>query len=772
MQTAPNSGFPAKLATDPPVSEKQRRAMWAAAEGHSTLGIPKSVGKEYVGADAEPRRAAGVALRAPDGDCLFVRRGGTGDHAGEWAFPGGFAEDDESPEAAAIRELTEELGFLLDPRRIRGFDQQVNGLDYITFTADVDEKFHPTLNDENIGYMWAKPTADIFPLHPGVKTTMDSDNWQHGIVAHLDMSPSDHFVKEVNNMHMNGVEAEDAGFNESDHDRDEGGKFSSSPGGKTPYSHTTASQGMTAGEKNARATAHAHANYLKGLGHEGVKVTKRWDAHTVPGKGIGGTATYTTYHGSPKPAQDANKFALDRASVRTTDADGRLHVEITPISKANVCPYLGSEIPDFEKLGLQSDRIYQLLRDPDELRKAAPSFNNLQLLMQHVPVSADDHQPEITIGSTGTDATFEHPYLKNSLVVWAKDAIDAITSNAQKELSSAYRYRADMTPGNYQGADYDGIMRDIVGNHVALVREGRAGTDVVVGDSLEAIKNQETIKMNVKLSRKATLVQGGLMVLLTPKLAADAKLPDLAAILADVTAKNYVGRKPAIIEGITKGMKLAKDAKLDDMHTFLDSLDKDEPAGDEEPDPNQTTVDEDLEEEKKAFDAEGLKNFLKDKMSEDDMKALDAFLAGDDPPPFAAQPVKEESKAMDEKTIKGIVDAEVKKFAEVEVPKATKIATDAVIKTQRELRDAEKAVRPYVGELAGAFDSAAQIYRKALEILGVKDASDVHESALPILLKNQAVPGTKKETATIAQDAAAIDSFNKRFPGAARIGSV
>ena len=35
----------------PPVSEAQRRAMGAAMSGHSTLGIPKSVGKEFIGAD-------------------------------------------------------------------------------------------------------------------------------------------------------------------------------------------------------------------------------------------------------------------------------------------------------------------------------------------------------------------------------------------------------------------------------------------------------------------------------------------------------------------------------------------------------------------------------------------------------------------------------------------------------------------------------------------------------------------------------------------------
>lgn len=35
----------------PPESQAQRRAMYAASEGHSALGIPKKVGKEFVSAD-------------------------------------------------------------------------------------------------------------------------------------------------------------------------------------------------------------------------------------------------------------------------------------------------------------------------------------------------------------------------------------------------------------------------------------------------------------------------------------------------------------------------------------------------------------------------------------------------------------------------------------------------------------------------------------------------------------------------------------------------
>lgn len=34
----------------PVVSQQQRRAMYAAAEGHSTLGIPAKIGKEFVAA--------------------------------------------------------------------------------------------------------------------------------------------------------------------------------------------------------------------------------------------------------------------------------------------------------------------------------------------------------------------------------------------------------------------------------------------------------------------------------------------------------------------------------------------------------------------------------------------------------------------------------------------------------------------------------------------------------------------------------------------------
>jgi hypothetical protein len=178
-----------------------------------------------------------------------------------------------------------------------------------------------------------------------------------------------------------------------------------------------------------------------------------------------------------------NRLALD-ASVRSYDVDGRLRVATSHISKACVSPYMGSEIPGWEALGLNPYQVYALFRAPTELKKAEASFNNIPILIKHEAVSAADPKKDLVVGTTGSHAAFdgESGFLSNSLSIWDDAAIKLIESGAQKELSCGYRYVVDMRPGSYNGDDYHGVMRAIVGNHVALVDRGRAGPDVVVGD--------------------------------------------------------------------------------------------------------------------------------------------------------------------------------------------------------------------------------------------------------------------------------------------------
>lgn len=169
--------------------------------------------------------------------------------------------------------------------------------------------------------------------------------------------------------------------------------------------------------------------------------------------------------------------------MRSFDRDGHLFVQMTNISKANVCPYYGREIPGWEKLGLDGDRIYNLYRDPEELRKAAHTWAGKPLLFHHKPTTAEDHAEELVVGAVGTTVAFDGVYVRAPLSIWTKEAIDAVESERQRELSPGYRYVPDMTPGHTpDGVAFDGRMTQIMGNHVALVFEGRTGPDVMVAD--------------------------------------------------------------------------------------------------------------------------------------------------------------------------------------------------------------------------------------------------------------------------------------------------
>lgn len=461
---------------------------------------------------------------------------------------------------------------------------------------------------------------------------------------------------------------------------------------------------------------------------------------------------------------NSDRLAFDRGTVRTIDIDGRMHIAVSNISKATVNPYYGEEIPDSEALGLDPKKVYLLLRDPAELEKAAPTFNNIQLLSVHVPVSANDPKKEVVVGSTGTDAAFHAPYLTNSLVVWDAEAIKGIESKDQCELSCAYRYDADMTPGTYEGEPYDGAMKNIRGNHVALVEVGRAGPDVVVGDS----QLKKDCNMTKKaLSGKATLAKGALLAAM-PKLAADAKL-DLNAILGGVTTANWKENKSAIIAAIKP--KLAKDADIADIVTLLDKLDGEEPT-----DPALDDVDPNAGPALDADPIEEILSMLKGKISDEDHAAVGSKLKGlklaekepagkaaaagaqDEPIQTPGAANAEPGGKKEEGVSKAAMDA-----ALASVAKSTEATT---IARYRAITAAEEAVKPYVGKLAVACDSAEGVYKVALETMGL-DIAGIHPSAYRAVLAAQPKPGDAP-VRRIAADQGLPSDFAAQFPDATR----
>lgn len=189
---------------------------------------------------------------------------------------------------------------------------------------------------------------------------------------------------------------------------------------------------------------------------------------------------------------DKNTFGSNR---EIDEVNGYLRVDECNISKCQVRPYLGREIPNWREFDLEPDKIYNVYCPREELKKAVPTFNNLPLTREHIEVDVDNVPKEKIVGSLGDHASFEYPYLKNNLIIYDKKDIDLVMSGKKKELSCGYRYTPVRQSGEADGQHYDFVMTDIVGNHVALVKQGRAGRDVMVADSSKGIL--ETIKEKI-----------------------------------------------------------------------------------------------------------------------------------------------------------------------------------------------------------------------------------------------------------------------------------
>ena len=110
-------------------------------------------------------------------------------------------------------------------------------------------------------------------------------------------------------------------------------------------------------------------------------------------------------------------LAIDAESKRTYDENGFLHVSISPLTRVQVAPYRGCEIPGWQELGLEPDRVYRGYRSAEELSKpeTIESVNGIPIqLAQHMDY-ADNPAKMTRGGSTGTDGAFHEPFLTNSL---------------------------------------------------------------------------------------------------------------------------------------------------------------------------------------------------------------------------------------------------------------------------------------------------------------------------------------------------------------------
>lgn len=135
--------------------------------------------------------------------------------------------------------------------------------------------------------------------------------------------------------------------------------------------------------------------------------------------------------------------------------------------------------------------IVRLLRPLNEVSKDE-SINGLNckpVTLQHPDVDVTpENVQELSVGMSANDVAFDGLNARITLTVTRKDAIEAMERGEVRAISCGYS--ADVTPdtGNWQGTEYDGVMKNIKYNHIALVLAGRAGDAVNfrIGDSIDS----------------------------------------------------------------------------------------------------------------------------------------------------------------------------------------------------------------------------------------------------------------------------------------------
>ena len=112
--------------------------------------------------------------------------------------------------------------------------------------------------------------------------------------------------------------------------------------------------------------------------------------------------------------------------------------------------------------------------------KSLASFAGKAITLEHPTVLLDSsNTKDYQIGFSGTEVVYDNGFVRAVMTITDEDAIKRIMRGDAKEVSAGYRVNYEASPGvTDSGENYDGIQKEISGNHIAVVHRGRAGPQV------------------------------------------------------------------------------------------------------------------------------------------------------------------------------------------------------------------------------------------------------------------------------------------------------
>ncbi len=173
---------------------------------------------------------------------------------------------------------------------------------------------------------------------------------------------------------------------------------------------------------------------------------------------------------------------------RRRTSEGFLHMRAR-IGRAGLQDYKAGEIGG--PLDAPPETPVRVYRPPEEVFDPASlaSFAGKPVTLDHPPAMVDSgNWKSFAVGHSSAAVARDGDHLATDLVI--TDAAAVAKAEQGSELSNGYWADFDFTPGlTPEGEPYDALQRNIRGNHIALVDQGRCGPSCTVGTGTDAAAN-------------------------------------------------------------------------------------------------------------------------------------------------------------------------------------------------------------------------------------------------------------------------------------------
>ena len=387
--------------------------------------------------------------------------------------------------------------------------------------------------------------------------------------------------------------------------------------------------------------------------------------------------------------------------------EGFLICRNVPIARTGTQEYLASEI------GLEGDRIIKVIRPEEEV------FSDATIASFEGKPVTDDHPSDLVDTQTATIYGKGHAqnvrrgagewkdYLVGDLFIQDESLIEKI-QHGKREVSCGYSVEyVDNGDGTF-------TQRNIRGNHIAIVDEGRAGHRAAIMDSNKNVTEVITERTEQKMSKKS--IWSALFGSAAEGKTADeiAKLAmDSAEVLTEETKdeegtpapkpeetkdEDYSKKLFEAIDGLTKRMD-AIEARLPQPET------KDEDPVEEALKTIEALAEEKASEEEPA------------EMIDEDINSEEAHVVPAEEMDCKDEEPKEETKAADSAFYKSLVSAIRPALANIKDADERKAVVDALTKTLRDKKNDS-------AKIMDAMSKAQKPASKGIDIEAVQNAYD------------------------------------------------